>query len=145
MYPLAQKVIEEIGEYAFCVDQGFPRSGALYDKFVGPISKKTRRKLAPNLRELLMSRHHKYISLRQASEWGMKSLQGSFSRIKSRLTSDSTKRKKIILAIMLLHNFRTNEIGINQIATVFNPQYEQYISIEGYDRISRYFEDHEDD
>ena len=31
-------------------------------------------------------------------------------------------------------------MGINQIATVFNPEYEQYINLEGYDRIARYFE-----
>jgi hypothetical protein len=30
-------------------------------------------------------------------------------------------------------------VGLNQIATVFNPHYEQYINLDGYDRIARYF------
>lgn len=30
-------------------------------------------------------------------------------------------------------------MGLNQIATVFNPEYEQYINLDGYDRIARYF------
>ena len=51
--PLVDKVIKSIGEYAFCVDQGFPRSGELYDRFIGPLSIKQRRRLAPFLRDLL--------------------------------------------------------------------------------------------
>ena len=39
----------------------------------------------------------------------------------------------------LLHNFRTEYVGINQIATVFNEHYEQSINLEGYDRIARYY------
>ena len=38
--PLIDIVVREIGQYAFCVDQGFPRSGDLFDKFVGPMSQK---------------------------------------------------------------------------------------------------------
>ncbi len=31
-------------------------------------------------------------------------------------------------------------MGFNQITTVvFNPEYEQYINLDGYDRIARYF------
>jgi hypothetical protein len=37
---LIDVVIRKIGTYAMCVDQGFPRSGDLFDKFVGPCSKK---------------------------------------------------------------------------------------------------------
>ena len=29
-------------------------------------------------------------------------------------------------------------MGLNQIKTVFDPKYERYINIEGYDRISEY-------
>lgn len=34
---------------------------------------------------------------------------------------------------------QTKLVGLNQIATVFNPHYEQYFNFENYDRISRYF------
>jgi hypothetical protein len=46
-------------------------------------------------------------SLRQASEWGMRSLQGTFPRLKNRLPTDAKKRHDIIYSIILIHNFRT--------------------------------------
>jgi alpha-acetolactate decarboxylase len=70
----------------------------------------------------------------------MRALQGSFSRLKTRLTSDSHRRGQILQAVMLLHNYRTHHEGLNQIANVFNPEYEEYISVDGYDRIKRYFD-----
>jgi len=69
----------------------------------------------------------------------MRALQGTFCRLKSRLMSDVDVRHDTILSCILLHNFRTHEVGLNQIAIVFNPEYEQFINIEGYDRISNYF------
>jgi hypothetical protein len=38
---LIAKVIENIGEYKICVDQGFPRTGDLLNKFVCPISQRS--------------------------------------------------------------------------------------------------------
>ena len=136
---LVNIVISRIGIYALCVDQGFPRSGDLHGRFVGPMSKKMKRRLSPELAEYLLPLHERYISLRQASEWGMRALQGTFSRLKSRMTSRTGIRKKIIFSIILLHNFRTEFVGLNQIATVFNPHYDQYINLDTYDRIQRYF------
>jgi hypothetical protein len=96
---LINEVIERIGSYCFCVDQGFPRSGLLFDKFVGPISKKAKRKLAPMLRDLIMRKSGIFTSLRQAAEWGMRALQGSFSRLKARLGSNKAKRGRLLLCI----------------------------------------------
>lgn len=127
--------------FALCVDQGFPRSGDLEDVFVGPISKKRRRNLSDIVKDALLTQHAKYISLRQSAEWGMRSLQGTFTRLKSRLTSDKQKRSKLIHCIILLHNFRTHHVGLNEIAEVFNPEYEKYLNITGYDRIAKYFKD----
>jgi len=136
---LINVVREKIGLYMICVDQGFPRDGDLYDIFVGLISKKAYAKLDPRVRELLRHKSHVYTSLRQASEWGMRALQGCFARLTARLTSDKVKRKNIIHAILLLHNFRTRVVGLNQIVSVFNPHYEQYINFDGYDKINRYY------
>lgn len=80
-----------------------------------------------------------YVSLRQAAEWGMRALQGTFTRLKSRLTANSRTRGLIIETIILLSNFCTVHIDKNHIATVFNLHYEQYINLDGYDRIARYF------
>lgn len=129
----------KLGHYAICVDQGFPRSGRMFDKFVGPISARMRRNLLPELREPILRKHALYVSLRQGAEWGMRSLQGTFTRLKARLTSLKTRRRTILLSILYLHNFRTHHVGLNQIATVFNPQYEQVINLEGNDRIARYY------
>jgi len=117
---ILQYVSNHIGDYKICVDQGFPRDGAAYDIFVGPILEKSKN-LSPILREKVLDKVNAYISLRQAAEWGMRSLQISFPRIKRRLPTDSSLREKIILSIVLLHNFGTEFVGINQIASVFNP------------------------
>jgi hypothetical protein len=138
-FPLAALAIEAFGTYCACVDQGFARGGDLFEKFVGPVSKKTLKKISRELRPFVARKHNLYTSLRQASEWGMRALQGTFSRMKSRLTSNEIKRGKIILSIVLLHNFRTGHVGLNQIAEVFGRDYEPIINIEPYDRIKRYF------
>jgi hypothetical protein len=135
---------DNIGCYKICVDQGFPRSGAAAGILVGPISKKTARTLAPILRPYLLKISNVYTSLRQASEWGMRSLQGTFPRCKKRLPSNAEKRKKVIQSIVLIHNFRTELVGLNQIKTVFDPEYERYINVRGYDRIKRYYFNEDD-
>lgn len=77
----------------FAVDQGFPRSGETFELLGGSYSEKSAEKLSPLLREHLLMMATVYISLRQAAEWGMRSLQGSFPRLKARLLADEKKRK----------------------------------------------------
>ena len=72
----------------------------MFDKFLGPMSQRTRDNQAPVM----------YRSLCQSSEWGMRALQGIFTRLKSLLTSKNLKRKYTIGIILLLHNFRTQLI-----------------------------------
>lgn len=122
-----------------CVDQGFPRTGLAFDILVGSYSKKSVTTLSPRLLSLLLAFAAVYVSLRQASEWGMRSLQASFQRQKRRLPSNSEKRKLVILSIILIHNLRTELVGLYQIATVFNPEYDRYINLGTYDRISRHY------
>jgi hypothetical protein len=136
---------EKLKGRKLCVDQGFPRSGDAFDILVGPYSKKAARKLSPILRPMLLQLAAVYTSLRQASEWGMRSLQGTFPRLKCRLPSDSHKRYMILMSVLLLHNFRTTLVGLNQIATVFNPEYEQYQNLDTYDLIRRYYFNEEEE
>jgi len=91
----------------------------MFDKFVGPISQRTRDNLNPAMRQMLLQRHNMFVSLRQSSEWGMPALQDTFTGLKSRLGSNKLKRKYIIGSTVLLYNFRTHYVGLNQIATVF--------------------------
>ena len=124
------------------IDQGFPRTGNANLILVGLISKKQARKLAPNLSPYLLQTSNIYTSLWQASEWGMQSFQGTFPRCKKRLPGNAWKHKKVIQSIVLIHNLRTELVGLNQISTVFDPEYERYINLSSYDRIKRfYFQD----
>jgi hypothetical protein len=67
----------------------------------------------------------------------MRGLQGSFPRCKKRLPGNPEKHKLVIQYIIFVHNFRTEIVGLNQIKTVFDPEYERYISQRGYDGIRR--------
>ena len=91
--------------YKICVDQGFPRSGDAYGTFVGPITKRAARRLHRDVRDYLLLISNVHTSLRQASEWGMRGLQGTFPRCKKRLPSDPALRRLVIEAIVLVHNF----------------------------------------
>ncbi len=134
---------KNIGNYKMCIDQGFPQTGDANLILDGPISKKQAKKLALNLRPYFLQILNIYTSLRQASEWGMRALQGTFPRCKKRLPGNAWKHKKVIQSIVLIHNLRTELIvGLNQISMVFDPEYERYINLSSYDRIKRfYFQD----
>ena len=49
----------EENDFAFCVDQGFPRKGRVEDKFVGPYSKTFLKKMDAEVRQLLLQRVHR--------------------------------------------------------------------------------------
>ena len=92
----------------------------------------------------------------------MRGLQGSFSRLKSRLTSNKQNRHHLILSVVLLHNFRIEHVVLNQIQSVFSNPNSPHINLEGaascllltirpcqlsilnyykgYDRIAHYFD-----
>jgi hypothetical protein len=137
-------ICDNIGCCKICIDQGFPRSGDAAGILVGPINKKTAWTLAPNLHHYLLKISNAYISLRQASEWGMRLLQGTFPRCKKRLLGNALKCKKVIQSIVLTHNFRTELVGLNQIKTVLDPEYECYMNLTGYERIKHYYFNEDD-
>jgi hypothetical protein len=60
------------------------------------------------------------------------------SRCKKRLPGNAWKCKKVIQSIVLIHNFRTVLVGLNQISTVFDPEYKRYINLSSYDRIKKF-------
>ena len=119
------------------MDQGLPRSGDLLNKFAGLISRISRQNLPNETRREVLQRHNIYVSLSQSSEWGMRSLHGTFTRNKRRMTSIKRKRILILSVVVLLHNFCTEVVGWNQLVTVFNVEYESFVNIRNYDRISQ--------
>jgi hypothetical protein len=136
----AKETVLSNPDYSSCVDCGFKRTREYLGIFVGPYSAKQVTKLSPILKEALLARAEIMVSLRQSSEWGMRGLQGTFPRLKARLMSDSKVRGRLLMSIVYLHNFRVQTVGLNQICTVFNINYENHINICGYDRIRRYYD-----
>jgi DDE superfamily endonuclease len=62
--------------------------------------------------------------LRQAAEWGMRAIQSAFPRMRCTLTYEEQGSRKIILyAMVMLYNFRCQNVGLNQIRTVFVPEW----------------------
>lgn len=65
-------------------------------------------------------------SMRQSAEWGMRAFQSSFPRIKDRIPWEMRgKRKQIMKLLILLYNFRTRVVGINQIRNVYQSNLDQ--------------------
>jgi DDE superfamily endonuclease len=61
-------------------------------------------------------------SLRQAAEWGMRAIQGSFPRLKDRIHYETNGERAVFLKLVpLLYNFRTNLVGLNQIQNTYVP------------------------
>ena len=59
-------------------------------------------------------------SVRQLSEHGMRMIQGQFPRLKDRMEFEQYGDRKIILNLMvLLYNYTSSTIGINQIKNSF--------------------------
>jgi hypothetical protein len=64
--------------------------------------------------------YEQLVSARQAAEWGMQCLQGSFGRLKMPMPADDAQfRQLLIMLCARLHNARARIVGINQIRTVY--------------------------
>ena len=66
-------------------------------------------------------------------------MQGTFLCIKKRLSSDHALCSLVIEVIVLVHNFRMDYVGYNQIETVFDPEYVQIKNLQGYNQIAQYY------
>jgi hypothetical protein len=107
--------------------------------FVGPVLKRQARRLHRDVRNYLLRISNVHTSLRQASEWGMRGMQGTFPICKKRLPGDDEMRRLVLDAIVLVHNFQADYVGYSQIRTVFDPEYERVANLNGYDRIAHYY------
>ena len=69
----------------------------------------------------------------------MHGLQGTLSHWKKCLPSNHFQQRLVIECIVLIHNYRTELVGFNQINTVFDSEYVRVQNLEGYDRIAQYY------
>ena len=129
-----------IGKYKICVDQGFLHSGDVdAGVLVCPVARRTAQHSHCDVCDNMLWLSNVYTSLWQASEWGMQGLQGTIPQCKKWLQSDCIERRLVLENIIYVHNFWTHIVGHNQIQTVFDPEYENVINIQGYNRIERYY------
>jgi len=128
--------------YSIVADSAFPSSKLMATRILTPLKASSRLPDDADARRDAIARHNVVTSLRQAAEWGMRSVQASFPRIKlpDGLPADKHKRARILFIIFRLFNFRVRVVGVNQIRTVFHPQWHVPASCEpNYDRIAKYY------
>jgi hypothetical protein len=65
-------------------------------------------------------------SMRQSAEWGMRTMQASFPRLKDRMKYEEFGERGVIMKTMvLLFNVRARRVGINQILNTYMSQLNQ--------------------
>lgn len=95
----------------------------------------------PVIAAIQLGHHAAVTSTRQPAEWGMHLFQGTFARLHTSLPYNSFLRGMIIVCCMHLLNLRTRIMGVNQIRTVFDPNYIPNIfASKDASRIHRYYD-----
>jgi hypothetical protein len=69
----------------------------------------------------------------------MRAIQGPFARLKPALPVSAERRRLIISTCVRLYNLRVRTVGLNQIASVFVPVWEQSDKAPDYDRVVEYY------
>jgi hypothetical protein len=107
--------------YYIVSDTAFPSNNALAKKIKKPLKQDfVQWPEDPRERAKLFRFNQQLVSSRQAAEWGMRSLQGSFGRLRIPLPSDDLHfRQLLLLVVCRLHQLRTRVVGVNQIKTVY--------------------------
>jgi hypothetical protein len=74
----------------------------------------------------LVAFDNELLSCRQAAEWGMRTIQGSFGRLKLPLPADRHRDREVILELCTrLTNVRVRTVGVSQIKSVYLPEFEK--------------------
>jgi hypothetical protein len=103
-------------------DTAFPRgTDSIKGRIQAPIKSGEHLPADRETREEFLRFNNELTSFRQAAEWGMRQLQGSFGRLRIPLDIDETKRGDLLEVIVRLFNLRTRLVGINQIRSVYMP------------------------
>lgn len=82
----------------------------------------TRLPADPQERAKVQAFDSQLLSYRQAAEWGMRAIQGSFGRLRIPLDiNHAARRGDLLEVIMRLYQIRARRVVINQIRTVYMP------------------------
>ncbi len=125
---IAQRIFDKLRTetpdgYYIVADTAFPRGARSIDgKIKAPLKQGQRLPRDPEERAELERFNRQLLSCRQAAEWGMRTLQGSFGRLQLPLNIGDDKARAELLEICVrLHNVRTTLVGINQIRNTYEP------------------------
>lgn len=106
-------------------DTAFPRgNGALRDGgyIRAPMKAGERLQMTDEEMRAAVQFDNQLLSCRQAAEWGMRTIQGSFGRLRMPLPIVDTRgRANLIETCIRLSNVRARVVGISQIREVFMP------------------------
>jgi hypothetical protein len=150
---LYHRLLERTPEpYYIVSDTAFPSNDALATKIKKPLKQDfSNWPQDPLERAELFRFNRQLVSCRQAAEWGMRSLQGSFGRLRIPMPSDDARfRQLLLLVICRMHQVRTRLVGINQIKNVYErawresglyDKFEQMVfgDIQRSDRIGKFY------
>jgi len=148
--PLYELLLTEVpAPFAIVADAAFPHTDKMEGIILTPFRKDELAKLESRLKHAnitkeeyrrAMDRNAQITSARQAAEWGMRSLQGTFSRLKTRLTHDCEKRRRVIQCCLHLYNLRVRRIGLIQTRTVYERYWKDgVIDDPAFDRVDNFY------
>jgi len=109
--------------YYLVADSAFPRGTTLIKgKIQAPIKGGAVVPSDPRELKKLLDFNRQLLSYRQTAEWGMRTMQGSFGRLRVPLDiNDEMGRQVLLETCVRLNNIRARCVGINQIRSVYMP------------------------
>jgi hypothetical protein len=107
-------------QYGVVSDSAFPCSSDMKGRIKTPAKQGEIDRLHPHLRSGATRLHNAIVSIRQAAEWGMGSVDKVYHRLKMPLPYDPQLRRLRLNNVFRLSNYRVRTVGISQIRTVFS-------------------------
>ncbi|OAV94269.1 hypothetical protein PTTG_07434 [Puccinia triticina 1-1 BBBD Race 1] len=126
--PLYNKLLDNTPKgFQILSDTAFPRkSEQLQSRILAPAKRGHRLPSSPGSYARLKVLNEQIVKARQAAEWGMHSLQGSFARLKLPLpASDHQFHADVLQVLCRLHQLRCCMVKINQTQTVYNSVWDE--------------------
>ncbi|KAG6848622.1 hypothetical protein H0H93_015417 [Arthromyces matolae] len=125
--PIFKKLLTDVPDGYFLVaDTAFPRGTlSIQGKIRAPIKAGERIPADPMIQAEVLRENRQLLSYRQTAEWGMRTVQGGFGRLRIPLPiSSENKRLRLLGNICRLTNIRARRVGISQIRNVYMPLWE---------------------
>jgi len=125
--PLYEKLRDRTPEgYYLVSDTAFPRTAeSIDDRIHAPLKEDERQQRIPAEgpeRRRMLKEESELLSLRQAAEWGMREIQGSFGRLRIPLPiGDAALRYRLLKLVIRMHQVRVRLVGISHIRSTYVP------------------------